>query len=52
MKNRLPQALTAYAALAVLAAFTISDPKVRGVVWIALAAFALKSYIAARLGDH
>ena len=48
MKSRLPIALAAYAALAILAAFTIDEAKPRTMVWIALAAFAVKSYIATR----
>ena len=52
MSTRLRLALASYAALAALAAFTIADTQVRALVWIALTAFALKSYIATRIGKQ
>jgi len=49
MKNRLLAAMAAYAVIAILATFTL-DGGLRVVIWILMAFFALKSYIAHRAG--
>jgi hypothetical protein len=44
MNKRLIAALCAYAVIAVLAAFTLDGGKLRNIVWILMAAFALRTY--------
>ena len=46
MKVSFPVALIAYGVLALLAAFTLTEPKLRIAVWILLGALAIKSWIA------
>ncbi len=46
MNKRLVAALCAYAAIAVLAAFTLDGGKLRNIVWILMGAFALRTYSA------
>jgi hypothetical protein len=50
MDKRFLAALAAYAAIAALAAFTLDGGKLRNAVWILMAFFALKTYIAKRAG--
>jgi hypothetical protein len=50
MNKRLTAAMSAYAAIAVLAAFTLDGGLLRNGVWVLMAFFALKSYIAHRAG--
>ena len=50
MKTRFPFALAAYVAIGIVATFTLDEPRVRGMVWLVLAAFALKSYIVGKAG--
>jgi hypothetical protein len=47
---RLTAALSTYAILAVLAAFTLDGGKIRDAVWILMAALAAKTYISYRAG--
>lgn len=46
MQKRFYSAMATYAILAVLAAFTLDDGLLRNIVWIAMAGFAAKTYIA------
>ncbi len=48
MRSRLIAALLAYAVLALLAAFTLTDRRFQILVWIVLGGLALKSWVAAR----
>jgi len=48
--KRLIAAMSAYAAIAVLAAFTLDGGLLRNAVWVVMAFFALKTYIAYRAG--
>ena len=48
MKKRLLAAMTIFAILALLAAFTLDGGLMRNAVWILLAGLALKTYIAYR----
>ena len=50
MSNRFQAAMFTYAALAVLAAFTLDGGLLRNAVWILLAGLAAKTYIAKRAG--
>jgi hypothetical protein len=50
MNKRLLVAMSTFAILAVLAAFTLDGGMLRNFVWILLAALALKTYIAYRAG--
>jgi len=50
MTKRLYAAMGTYAALAVLAAFTLDGGLMRNAVWILLGGLALKTYIAYRAG--
>jgi hypothetical protein len=50
MKQRFLKAMVVYAALAILAAFTLDGGLMRNAVWILLAGLALKTYIAYRAG--
>jgi hypothetical protein len=50
MNKRFFAALAAYAAIAILAAFTLDGGLLRNGVWILMAFFAVKSYIAYRAG--
>lgn len=50
MKKRLLAAMAAYAAIAILAAFTLDGGLLRNGVWVLMAFFAIKSYIAYRAG--
>jgi hypothetical protein len=52
MNRKLLAALGAYAAIAVLAAFTLDGGLLRNGVWVLMGAFALKTYIAYRAGWH
>ena len=47
---RLAAAMTTYAILAMLAAFTLDGGMIRNAVWILMAGLAAKSYIAYRAG--
>jgi hypothetical protein len=49
MNKRLSLALSAYAVIAVLAAFTL-DGLLRNAVWVLMAGLAVKTYIAHRAG--
>jgi hypothetical protein len=48
--QRFGAAMTAYAILAVLAAFTLDGGLMRNAVWILLAGLALKTWIAQKAG--
>jgi hypothetical protein len=48
--KKLVGAMSAYAAIAVLAAFTLDGGLLRNAVWIAMAFFAVKTWIAYRAG--
>jgi hypothetical protein len=50
MTKRLMAAMSTYAALAVLAAFTLDGGIMRNFVWILLGGLALKTYVAYRAG--
>ena len=50
MSRKLLAAMSTYAILAVLAAFTLDGGLLRNAVWILLAGLALKTYIAYRAG--
>ena len=50
MNKRLIAAMSAYAAIAVLAAFTLDGGLLRNAVWVLMAFFAVKSYVAYRAG--
>ena len=50
MNKRLIAAMTAYAALAVSAAFTLDGGLLRDAVWVLMGGLALKTYIAYRAG--
>ena len=50
MKNRLFTAMGIYAALAILAGFTLDGGLLRNAVWILMAGLAIKTYIAHRAG--
>lgn len=47
---RLAAALTTYAILALLAAFTLDGGLIRNAVWVLMAGLAAKTYIAYRAG--
>jgi hypothetical protein len=47
---RLAAAMTTYATLALLAAFTLDGGMIRNAVWILMAGLAAKTYIAYRAG--
>jgi hypothetical protein len=49
-KGRLAAAMTTYAILALLAAFTLDGGIIRDAVWILMAGLAAKTYIAYRAG--
>jgi hypothetical protein len=48
--KKLIAAMSVYAAIAVLAAFTLDGGLLRNAVWIAMAFFAVKTWIAYRAG--
>ena len=50
MKKRLVAAMTTYAIMALLAAFTLDGGLIRNAVWILMAGLAAKTYIAYRAG--
>ena len=50
MQKRFWSAMSMYAMLAVLAAFTLDGGLMRNAVWILLAGLAVKTYIARRAG--
>ena len=50
MNKRLLAAMATYTVLAVLAAFTLDGGKLRNVVWLILAYFAVRTYISYRAG--
>jgi hypothetical protein len=50
MKNRFAAAMATYAALAILAGFTLDGGLLRNAVWVLMAGLALKTYIAHRAG--
>jgi len=50
MHTRFWAAMTIYAALAVLAAFTLDGGLLRNAVWVLMGGLALKTYIARRAG--
>jgi hypothetical protein len=51
MKPRFLTAMLVYAALGLVAAFTLDDPRFRAVVWIYLGALAVKTWIAVKRRD-
>jgi hypothetical protein len=50
MDKKLIAAMTVYAVIAVLAAFTLDDGRMRNVVWILMAGLAVKTYVAKKAG--
>lgn len=50
MDKKLIAALSAYAAIALLAAFTLDGDKLRDAVWVLMAGLALKTYVSRRAG--
>jgi hypothetical protein len=50
MKNRFAAAMGTYAALAILAGFTLDGGLLRNAIWILMAGLAIKTYIAHRAG--
>ena len=50
MNKRLIAALSVYAALAVLAAFTLDGGLLRNAVWVLMAGLAVKTYIVHKAG--
>jgi hypothetical protein len=50
MDKKFIAAMSVYAGLAVLAAFTLDGGKMRNAVWILMAGLALKTYISRRAG--
>jgi len=50
MNKRLLSALSAYTAIAVLAAFTLDGGLLRNAVWVLMGGLAVKTYIAYRAG--
>lgn len=50
MSKRFLGAMAVYAAIAVLAAFTLDGDKLRDAVWVLMAGLALKTYISHRAG--
>ena len=52
MKTKLITALSAYAALAVLADFTLDGGLLRNAVWVLMGGLAIKTYVAYRAGWH
>ena len=48
--QKLVAAMCCYAAIAILAAFTLDGGLLRNAVWVAMAFFAVKTYIAYRAG--
>jgi hypothetical protein len=50
MDKKLIAAMTAYAAIALLAAFTLDGDKLRDAVWVLMAGLAVKTYVSRRAG--
>lgn len=50
MDKRLIAAMSAYAVIALLAAFTLDGGLMRNAVWVLMAGLAVKTYIAKRAG--
>jgi hypothetical protein len=50
MDRKFIAALAAYAAIAVLAAFTLDGGTLRNAVWVLMGGLALKTYVARRAG--
>jgi hypothetical protein len=50
MDKKFIAALAAYAAIALLAAFTLDGGKLRDAVWVLMAGLALKTYVSKRAG--
>ena len=50
MNKRLIGALSAYVAIAILAAFTLDGGLLRNAVWVLMAGLAIKTYVAHRAG--
>jgi len=50
MDKRFIAAMVAYAAFALLAAFTLDDGVIRDAVWVLMAGLAFKTYIAKKAG--
>jgi hypothetical protein len=50
MDKRFIAAMSVYAVIAVLAAFTLDGDKLRDAVWIFMAGLAMKTYISRRAG--
>jgi hypothetical protein len=50
MNKRLITAMSCYAALALLAAFTLDGGKLRNLVWLVLGYFAIRTYVSYRAG--
>lgn len=51
MKTRLITAMVCYGMLALVAALTLPDLRIRALVWLLLAGLALKTWIASRVKD-
>ncbi len=50
MDKKLIAAMGAYAAIALLAAFTLDGDKLRDAVWVLMAGLAVKTYVSRRAG--
>jgi hypothetical protein len=50
MDKKLIAAMAAYAAIALLAAFTLDGDKLRDAVWVLMAGLAVKTYVSRRAG--
>ncbi len=50
MDKKFIAALAAYAAIALLAAFTLDGGKLRNAVWVLMAGLAVKTYVSKRAG--
>jgi hypothetical protein len=50
MDKKLIAAMAAYAAIALLAAFTLDGGKLRDAVWVLMAGLAVKTYVSKRAG--
>ncbi|MGB9458978.1 MAG: hypothetical protein WCB12_23245 [Bryobacteraceae bacterium] len=50
MNKRLASAMATYAALAILAGFTLDGGLLRDAVWVLMAGLAIKTYVAHRAG--
>ncbi|MGA7237786.1 MAG: hypothetical protein WBY44_19020 [Bryobacteraceae bacterium] len=50
MDKKFMAAMAAYAAIALLAAFTLDGDKLRDAVWVLMAGLAVKTYVSRRAG--